>query len=46
MLRDNEWQIEEKLVLKEEKVYIPKDKKFYNSKLGLGYNLSKDLRKE
>jgi len=46
MLRNNEWQIEEKLVLKEEKVYIPKGKKFYDSKLGLDYNLSKDLRKE
>ena len=24
-LRENEWQIEEELVLKEEKIYIPKD---------------------
>ena len=27
MLRDEEWQIEEGLVLKEERVYVPKDKK-------------------
>ena len=27
MLRDKEWQIEEELVLKERKVYIPKDEK-------------------
>ena len=27
MLRDEEWQIEERLVLKEERVYVPKDKK-------------------
>jgi len=27
MLRDEEWQIEERLVLKEEKVYVPKNKK-------------------
>ena len=26
-LRDDEWKIEEDLVLKEEKVYVPKDKK-------------------
>ena len=26
-LRNKEWQIEERLVLKEERVYIPKDKK-------------------
>ena len=26
-LRDEEWQIEEGLVLKEERVYVPKDKK-------------------
>ena len=25
VLRNNEWQIEDELVLKEEKVYIPKD---------------------
>ena len=46
MLRDNEWQIEERLILKEGKVYILKSKKFYDSKLGLGCNLGKDLRKE
>ena len=27
MLRDEEWQIEEELVLKEEKVYVPKNEK-------------------
>jgi len=27
MLRDEEWQIEEELVLKEERVYVPKDEK-------------------
>ena len=27
MLRDEEWQIEERLVLKEERVYVPKDEK-------------------
>jgi len=27
VLRDKEWQIEEGLVLKEEKVYVPKDEK-------------------
>jgi len=27
MLRDNEWKIEKELVLKEEKVYMSKDKK-------------------
>ena len=27
MLRDEEWQIEEELVLKEGKVYVPKDEK-------------------
>jgi len=27
MLRNKEWQIEEDLVLKEEKVYVPRDKK-------------------
>ena len=27
ILRDEEWQIEERLVLKEGRVYIPKDKK-------------------
>jgi len=27
MLRDEEWQIEEGLVLKEERVYVPKDEK-------------------
>jgi len=26
ILRGNKWQIERKLVLKEEKVYVPKDK--------------------
>jgi len=26
-LRESEWQIEEELVLKEEKVYVPKDEK-------------------
>ena len=46
MLRDNEWQIEKKLVLKEEKVYIPKGKEFYDPKLGLDCNLGKYFGKK
>ena len=38
MLRDEEWQIEERLVLKKEKVYVPKDKKLRVEIIWLHHN--------
>ena len=39
MLRDEEWQIEERLVLKKEKVYVPKDKKLRVEIIWLHYDM-------
>ena len=38
-LQGNEWQIERELVLKEEKVYIPKDKELRTKVIQLHYNV-------
>ena len=37
-LRDEEWQIEERLVLKEGRVYVPKDEKLRVEVIWLHYN--------
>ena len=39
MLRDEEWQIEEGLVLKEERVYVPKDEKLKVEIIWLHHNM-------
>ena len=39
MLRDEEWQIEEGLVLKEERVYVPKDEKLRVEIIRLHYDI-------
>ena len=39
MLRDEEWQIEERLVLKEESVYVPKDEKLRVEIIWLHYGM-------
>ena len=39
MLRDEEWQIEERLVLKEERVYVPKDEKLRVEIIWLHYGM-------
>jgi len=36
-LRENEWQVKEKLVLKKEKVYVLKNEKLHNDILAIGY---------
>ena len=38
-MRNDKWQIEEGLVLKEEKVYVPKDKKLRLEIIQLHYNM-------
>ena len=39
MLRGEEWQVERDLVLKEEKVYVPKDKKLRVEIIQLYHNI-------
>ena len=39
VLRNNEWQIKDKLVLKEEKVYIPKDESLRLEIIWLNHNM-------
>ena len=39
VLRNNEWQIEDKLVLKERKVYVSKDKSLRLEIIQLHYNM-------
>ena len=39
ILRDEEWQIEERLVLKEERVYVPKDEKLRVEIIWLHYGM-------
>jgi len=39
VLRDDKWQVEEELVLKEEKVYVLKDKKLRVKIIWLHYNI-------
>ena len=39
MLRDNEWQIERDLVLKEGKIYMPRNKKLRVEIIQLYYNV-------
>ena len=40
MLRDEEWQIKEELVLKERRVYVPKDKKLRVEIIWLYHNMT------
>jgi len=39
ILRNKEWQIKEKLMLKERKIYIPKNKKLSTEIIKLYYNI-------